>query len=140
MKTILLSALLLSAQAFASNDGLLEIESAFAGGSIVINNQTFVTSNDNTSSLLKGTQIQSPTTGEVYTVTGEIIIEHLLVIDAKQFAADNKLELSYIRGSRAIYRHADANVDLIALNAQLASKPGVVSTQLGLHLEGLEAE
>ncbi|RXF02108.1 hypothetical protein [Pseudoalteromonas sp. PS5] len=140
MKAIVLTALLLSGHAFANNDALVELVEASQGAAVTINNQEFIAVEANSVTLTKGLQLQSPSTGELYTVTGEIIVEHLSVIDATTFAQDNTLVLSYVRGNRAIYRHADSQIDLQVLNAQLRAQPGVLSTQIGLQLEGLESE
>ncbi|ASD68701.1 hypothetical protein [Pseudoalteromonas piscicida] len=140
MKAFVLTALLLSGQVLATNDGLIELTEVPQGAEININNQSFVSLEENNTTLVKGLKLQSPATGEVYTVTGEIIVEHLTIINANTFASDNNLILSYVRGNRAIYRHADAQTDLTTLNAYLRAQAGVLSTQIGLQLEGLESE
>ncbi|MEJ6473695.1 hypothetical protein [Pseudoalteromonas piscicida] len=139
MKAIVLTALLLSGQALAT-DALVELTEAPQGAEISINNQSFVSLGSDNTTLVKGLQLQSPITGERYTVTGEIIVEHFAVVNASTFASDNQLILSYVRDNRAIYRHADAQTDLSALNTLLRAQPGVISTQIGLQLEGLESE
>ncbi|MBR8845558.1 MULTISPECIES: hypothetical protein [Pseudoalteromonas] len=140
MKALFLSVILLSGQALATDNVLIELTEAPHGAEININNQSFVSLEENNTTLVKGLKLQSPVTGEVYTVTGEIIVEHLTMINANTFASDNNLILSYARGNRAIYRHADAHTDLTTLNAYLRVQAGVLSTQIGLQLDGLESE
>ncbi|AUJ71695.1 MULTISPECIES: hypothetical protein [Pseudoalteromonas] len=140
MKALFLSVILLSGQALATDNVLIELTEAPHGAEISINNHAFVSLEGDNTTLVKGLKLQSPSTGEIYTVTGEIIVEHLPLVNAHSFARDNSLVLSYVRGSRAIYRHTDAQTDLTTLNAQLRTQAGVLSTQIGLQLEGLESE
>ncbi|MCF6440533.1 hypothetical protein L1077_13935 [Pseudoalteromonas luteoviolacea] len=89
--------------------------------------------------LVTGAALVDIKTDEAIVLTGELVVELESLIDAQEFAQANQLNLIYVRGNRAIFQ-ADANVALHTFEAQVARLNGVVNTQIGFNLEGLEAE
>ncbi|AOT11223.1 hypothetical protein [Pseudoalteromonas luteoviolacea] len=89
--------------------------------------------------LVTGAALVDIASDETITLTGELVVELESLIDATEFAQANQLNLIYVRGNRAILQ-ADENVALHTFKAQVERLNGVINTQIGFNLEGLEAE
>ncbi|RZM84696.1 hypothetical protein C3B51_02440 [Pseudoalteromonas rubra] len=101
-----------------------------------LNGKTYQTASTN---LQAGTSLIDAKSGAAYTLTGEVVAELEPVINASEFAKAHDLNLVYVRGSRAIFI-ADTGADLREFKARIAALSGVLSTQFGIDIEGLEAE
>ncbi|MCG7535180.1 hypothetical protein [Pseudoalteromonas sp. OOF1S-7] len=89
--------------------------------------------------LQAGTSLIDVKSGTAYTLTGEVVTELEPMINANEFAKAHDLDLVYVRGSRAIFS-ADTGADLREFKARITALSGVLNTQFGIDIEGLEAE
>ncbi|ESP94767.1 hypothetical protein [Pseudoalteromonas luteoviolacea] len=111
-----------------------------SGVSVNVNGKDYVlAASKSDQDMVTGAALIDVSTDETVTLTGELVVELESLINAKEFASANRLNLIYVRGNRAIFQAAP-NAALLTFKSDVEKLSGVVNVQLGFQVEGLEAE
>ncbi|MBQ4852667.1 hypothetical protein [Pseudoalteromonas sp. MMG012] len=141
MKLLLIPALLLMTQATA--DELLVAEPVeLSQHTFSANGQTFakVAQDAPSTALYKGDQVAELHSHETYTLTGEIIVHLPTYVVAQHVAESLGYTLSYTRGQRAIFTIDDTDTNLSIALTKTLNLDSVISAQLGMKPDAIEAE